>query len=127
MSDNREPRGLRTLHGVLSAGTPTSSLSLSLSLSLSRRYANKQSTPVTFLEDAARAGARFLDGCYVTHVTRDAATGRATGVEAVVTAPAGPGAGAAAGAAQYKLVVRARAVVSSCGALHRWMGGWACG
>ena len=75
MSDNREPRGLRTLHGVLSAGTPTSSLSLSLSLS--RRYANKQSTPVTFLEDAARAGARFLDGCYVTHVTRDAATGRA--------------------------------------------------
>jgi hypothetical protein len=141
-----------------------------------RRSGHKQSTDVTFLEDAARAGARVLVGAYAEHVLlgpapaggrREARGGKGTGLAAAAcrssgswqarrqphggplparhaclpTTPA-PGphptltlAGAAPGRARVargvlasatcpetkrrvRVLVRAAAVVASCGALH---------
>ena len=66
------------------------------------RHRAKQSTLVTYLEDAAAAGARLVVGADARRVLVDG--GRATGVEAV--------------AGRHRLVVRARAVVAAAGAIE---------
>jgi long-chain-alcohol oxidase len=67
------------------------------------RHGAKQSTLVTYLEDAAAAGCRLVVGADARRVLVD--DGRATGLEAV----AGGG---------HRLVVRARAVVAAAGAIE---------
>ncbi|HET9290488.1 MAG TPA: GMC family oxidoreductase N-terminal domain-containing protein, partial [Actinomycetes bacterium] len=75
------------------------------------RLGAKQSTLVTYLEDAAEAGARLVVGADARRVLVEparnggAATGRATGVEAVTVDG-------------HRLVVRARAVVAAAGAIE---------
>jgi long-chain-alcohol oxidase len=66
------------------------------------RHGAKQSTLVTYLEDAAAAGARLVVGADARRVLVD--DGRATGLEAV--------------AGGHRLVVRARAVVAAAGAIE---------
>ena len=67
------------------------------------RVGGKQSSLRTFLEDAARAGARFVVRADVRKVR--ISDGRARGVEAVVDG-------------RHRLVVNARAVVAACGAIE---------
>jgi choline dehydrogenase-like flavoprotein len=67
---------------------------------------HKRSTLRTYLEDAAAAGARFVVGCRVGRVL--VSGGRAAGVEAVVTTPAGSG----------RLVVRSPTVVVAAGGVE---------
>jgi long-chain-alcohol oxidase len=75
------------------------------------RLGAKQSTLVTYLEDAAEAGARLVVGADARRVLVEpagnggTATGRATGVEAVTTG-------------EHRLTVRARAVVAAAGAIE---------
>ena len=75
------------------------------------RLGAKQSTLVTYLEDAAAAGARLVVGADARRVLVEPARGggtaggRATGVEAVT-------------AGGHRLVVRARAVVAAAGAIE---------
>lgn len=71
------------------------------------RRGAKNSTDRTYLRDAADAGARLVVQCDVQRVTRE--RGRVTGVEATLRRSAGP---------PVRLVVKARAVVIACGALH---------
>lgn len=86
------------------------------------RYAEKQGTQVTYLVDAAKAGAKFLSGCTVTRIrTRKSPLSRASraracaGVEAVCALPSGetvrlavaaPLVALAAGAINTPLVLR---------------------
>ncbi|RHY63313.1 hypothetical protein DYB30_002553 [Aphanomyces astaci] len=67
-------------------------------------YGEKQGSHVTWLRDAADAGAKFVDGCYVDKVTyvKDAASG----VEATVLN------------GSVRLVVKAKTVVCCAGSLH---------
>lgn len=67
----------------------------------------KQSTPVTFLEDAAAAGARLVVGCRAEKVLVE--NGRAIGVEATVPDPKTGG--------RFTVTVRARAVVLAGGSI----------
>lgn len=71
------------------------------------RHGAKNSTDRTYLQDAARAGARLLVHCQVERVA--ISDGRAVGVEATVRNP---------GAPPCRLTARSRAVVVACGALH---------
>lgn len=71
------------------------------------RRGAKQSTLRTYLEDAARLGARIVVNARVERVTTSRR--RATGVEAVIGAP---------GAPACRLTVRARAIVVAAGAIH---------
>ena len=71
-------------------------------------HSRKQSTMLTYLQDAADSGARFVVNCSVDRVTTD--HGAATGVIATVTD--------AATGAQHQLTVRAKTVVVAAGALH---------
>ncbi|KAF0698390.1 Aste57867_10992 [Aphanomyces stellatus] len=68
-------------------------------------YGEKQGTHVTWLKDAADAGAKFIDGCHVGRVTYDDAK-RVTGVVGTVLNGKVP------------LVVKAKTVVSACGSLN---------
>lgn len=72
------------------------------------RRGAKQSTLLTYLQDAHDAGARIVTHAHVRRVTR--AAGRATGVEAMVQPPGAHRA--------YALTVRAKAVVVACGSIH---------
>ncbi|RLO03689.1 hypothetical protein DYB28_013226, partial [Aphanomyces astaci] len=67
-------------------------------------YGEKQGSHVTWLRDAADAGAKFIDGCYVDKVmyVKDAASG----VEATVLN------------GSVRLVVKAKTVVCCAGSLH---------
>jgi choline dehydrogenase-like flavoprotein len=71
------------------------------------RHGAKNSTERTYLQDAARAGARLVVHCNVERVLMSG--GRAGGVQATVRPPALP---------PSRLTVHARAVVAACGALH---------
>lgn len=71
-------------------------------------YSRKQSTLLTYLQDAAEAGARFVVNCSVDRVNVE--RGQARGVTATVTDPAT--------GARRTLTVRSRAVVVAAGALH---------
>lgn len=70
---------------------------------LGDRRGNKQSTAVTFLEDASRHGARFVASARVERVLH--AGGVVTGAEAIVEG-------------RHRLQVRASTVVVACGSLH---------
>ncbi len=72
------------------------------------RRGAKQSTLLTYLQDAHDRGARIVTHANVRRVTLT--QGRATGVEALVQPP-----GAHRG---YALTVRAKAVVVACGSIH---------
>ncbi len=72
------------------------------------RRGAKQSTLLTYLQDAAGRGARVIVNAYVDRVTIDA--GRASGVAAIVHSPRG--------ARAYSVAVRAKAVVVAGGAIH---------
>jgi choline dehydrogenase-like flavoprotein len=72
------------------------------------RAGAKQSTLVTYLQDAAGRGADVVVRADVRRVVRDG--GRAVGVEALVTAPDG--------ARRVSLAVRAKAVVVAGGSIH---------
>jgi choline dehydrogenase-like flavoprotein len=72
------------------------------------RRGAKQSTLVTYLQDAFDHGARIIVGADVRRVTFD--RGRATGVEAVVRHPQA--------ARPFTVAVRARSVVVACGSVH---------
>lgn len=69
------------------------------------RLGAKQSVTKTWLADAAAAGARLVVGVRADRITRNPAGGRATGVEAFSTDG-------------HRVTVKARAVVSACGAIH---------
>lgn len=71
-------------------------------------YSRKQSTLLTFLQDAADGGARFVVNCSVDRVTME--NGAATGVQATVTDPAT--------GAQHPVTVRAKTVVIAAGSIH---------
>jgi choline dehydrogenase-like flavoprotein len=72
------------------------------------RRGAKQSTLLTYLQDAADRGARIIVNAYVDRVAIE--WGRATGVAAIVHSPHG--------ARPYSVAVRAKAVVAACGSLH---------
>ncbi|HEY6854042.1 MAG TPA: GMC family oxidoreductase N-terminal domain-containing protein, partial [Gemmatimonadales bacterium] len=72
------------------------------------RRGAKQSTLLTYLQDAHAKGARIVTQASVRRVTFT--QGRATGVEALVQPPGAHRA--------YALTVRARAVVVACGSIH---------
>ncbi len=71
-------------------------------------YGRKQSTMLTYLQDAAERGARFVVNCSVERVTID--RGAATGVVALTSDPVT--------GERHRVTVRARAVVVAAGALH---------
>jgi choline dehydrogenase-like flavoprotein len=71
-------------------------------------YSRKQSTLLTFLQDAADRGARFVVNCSVERVTM--AQGAATGVIATVIDPAT--------GAQHRVTVRAKTVIIAAGSIH---------
>ncbi|KAF0698389.1 Aste57867_10991 [Aphanomyces stellatus] len=68
-------------------------------------YGEKQGSHMTWLKDAADAGAKFIDGCHVDRVTYDD-TKRVTGVVGMVLHGKVP------------LIVKAKTVVSACGGIH---------
>ncbi|KAF0687500.1 Aste57867_20772 [Aphanomyces stellatus] len=68
-------------------------------------YGEKQGSHVTWLRDAANAGAKFVDGCHVERVTYDEAK-HATGVIGTLLN------------GKVQLVVKAKTVVSSCGSIN---------
>jgi choline dehydrogenase-like flavoprotein len=72
------------------------------------RRGAKQSTLVTYLQDAFDHGARIIVGASVRRVVIEG--GRATGVEAVVRHPRAP--------RPFTIAVRAKAIVVACGAVH---------
>jgi choline dehydrogenase-like flavoprotein len=72
------------------------------------RRGAKQSTLITYLQDAYDRGARLIVDTVVKRVILE--SGRAVGVEAVVRYPQGP--------RPFKLTVRARAVVVAGGSVH---------
>ena len=72
------------------------------------RRGAKQSTLLTYLQDARDRGARMIVDATVRRVTLE--SGRAVGVEAVVRYPQGP--------RPFTVSVRARAVVVACGSVH---------
>jgi long-chain-alcohol oxidase len=72
------------------------------------RRGAKQSTLITYLQDAFDRGARIFVGTRVRRITHTG--GRATGVEAVVQSPQGP--------RPFRLTVRAKAVVVAAGSIH---------
>jgi choline dehydrogenase-like flavoprotein len=67
----------------------------------------KQSTLITYLQDAADCGARMVVNCSADAILTE--RGRAAGVVATVTGQNG---------GNYNLVVKAKAVVVACGSLH---------
>ena len=71
-------------------------------------YGRKQSTMLTYLQDAADHGARFVVNCSVERVTM--AQGAATGVVATVIDPAT--------GTRHRLTVQAKTVVIAAGSLH---------
>ncbi len=71
-------------------------------------YSRKQSTLLTYLQDAADHGARFVVNCSVDTVTIE--QGRATGVVATAVDPAT--------GERHRVTARAKAVVVAAGALH---------
>jgi choline dehydrogenase-like flavoprotein len=71
-------------------------------------YGRKQSTMLTFLQDAADGGARLIVNCSVERVLIE--RGTATGVAALVTDPAT--------GAQHRVTVHARGVVVAAGSVH---------
>ncbi len=72
------------------------------------RRGAKQSTLITYLQDAHDRGARLIVNATVRRVSLE--TGRAVGVEAVVRYPQGP--------RPFSIAVRARAVVVAGGSVH---------
>ncbi|KAF0698391.1 Aste57867_10993 [Aphanomyces stellatus] len=68
-------------------------------------YGEKQGSHMTWLKDAADAGAKFIDGCHVDRVTYDD-TKRVTGVVGMVLHGKVP------------LIVKAKTVVSACGGIN---------
>ncbi len=72
------------------------------------RRGAKQSTLLTYLQDAADRGARIIVNAYVDRVAIE--WGRATGVAAIVHSPRG--------ARAFSVAVRAKAVVVASGSLH---------
>jgi long-chain-alcohol oxidase len=80
------------------------------------RLGAKQSTMVTFLEDAAAHGARLVVGADVRRVLVD--EGWAVGVEARVRPTGAPPRGAPDPSGTHRLRVRARAVVAAGGAIE---------
>ncbi|NWJ45483.1 MAG: GMC family oxidoreductase N-terminal domain-containing protein [Chloroflexi bacterium] len=68
----------------------------------------KQSTLITWLEDANQHGARFIVNCTADIILTE--KGRASGVVATVTNPES--------GERYNLTVKAKAVVAACGSLH---------
>jgi choline dehydrogenase-like flavoprotein len=79
------------------------------SICLGDRYGIKNSTPETFLQDAARNGCKFADQCYVSRVVHDGR--RATGVVGTIVGQDGK--------SSFNLTVRAKkAVIVSCGAIN---------
>ncbi|KAH9091353.1 hypothetical protein LEN26_018765 [Aphanomyces euteiches] len=68
-------------------------------------YGEKQGTHVTWLKDAAEAGAKFIDDCYVDKITYSDAK-EVTGIVGKVLN------------GSVQLIVKAKTVVSSCGSLN---------
>jgi choline dehydrogenase-like flavoprotein len=82
------------------------------SVSVGDRYRVKLSTPETYLKDAARQGCRFADRCLVSRVIHEEGPGgrrQAKGVEATIVG---------AGGKTFKLTVRAKTVIVSCGSIN---------
>lgn len=76
-------------------------------ISIGDRFGLKQSTPETYLQDAARHGAAFMDRCFVSKVTQRG--GKATGVVGTVVG---------AGGVERAFTVEASIVVVSCGSIN---------
>jgi choline dehydrogenase-like flavoprotein len=71
------------------------------------RYGSKQSTMLTYLQDAAQHGARIIVQAEADRILIEA--GQAAGVEATVRS---------AGGAQHQVTIKSKAVVASAGTLH---------
>lgn len=77
-------------------------------ISIGDRHGIKNSTPETFLRDAAQNGCRFAERCHVDRVTHT--DGRATGAAGTILGRDGK---------RHGIVVKAReAVIVSCGSVH---------
>jgi choline dehydrogenase-like flavoprotein len=100
---------------VMEGGTHGSKGAAPHFICLGDRYGNKQSTPVTFFEDAAKCGAKFIDRCEVERVVHEG--GRAKGIIAYKYKD-GPVKRDGGVGQRYKIEVDASAVVVAAGSIH---------